>query len=103
MENTVGHFFAIRVKDSARFLPQGNGSGFTYSEPVAGPQPRLFASHKAAHLALTAWLKGHASNRTSIDWETGYQEIGNLTYSPVEGRLKENMEIVRVRLELDPA
>lgn len=98
---TIGHFFAIRLKGSGRFLPQGSGSGFTYSEPAAGPQPRLFASHKAAHLALTAWAKGHASNRKCVDWETGYEEIGNVTYTPIEGRSKDAMEIVRLRLELD--
>jgi hypothetical protein len=97
----IGHFFAIREKGVGKFLPQGNGKGFTYSEPVAGPLPRLFASHKAAHLALTAWCKGRASTRTTVDWETGYRDVSGLEYTPVKGRAKDKMEIVRLSLELD--
>lgn len=96
----LGTFYAIREKGTMKFLPENFGRGYTHTEPVAGPQPRLLHSHKAAHLALTAWAKGVASNRCSTDWETGYTEETGLEYSPVAGRSKDLMEIVEVDLVL---
>jgi hypothetical protein len=100
MSQSLGTFYAIREKGTMKFLPENFGRGYTHTEPCAGPQPRLLTSHKAAHLALTAWCKGAATVDKSTDWESGYTEITGLSYSPIEGRSKDKMEIVEVDLVL---
>jgi hypothetical protein len=94
----VGEFYAIRAKGTMKYLPEICGAGYTYTEPVAGPQPRLFPRSRAAAQALTAWLKGTAEMSSSTDWETGYTEYVGLKYTPVEGRRADAMEIVKLVL-----
>lgn len=96
--STIGTFYAIRVKDSLKYLPECYGRGYTYSEPVAGPQPRLFHTEHAAKIALTAWLKGHAVVQHSYDWESGHTEYCGLQYHAQADRHREDMEIVPVTL-----
>ena len=100
MTTLLGTFFAIREKGTRKFLPENYGKGYTRTEPVAGPQPRLLHSHKAAHLALTAWAKGVWSVSTNHDGESGIVETVGLNYDPVVGRSKDRMEIVEVELIL---
>lgn len=101
MSTIIGTFFAIRERGTLKYLPENYGRGYTHTEPVAGPQPRLLHSHKAAHLALTAWCKGratvHHGGHLSFD---GYDEADDLKYTPVEGRSKDKMEIIELQLVL---
>ncbi|MEG9884083.1 MAG: hypothetical protein V6Z86_05615 [Hyphomicrobiales bacterium] len=93
--SSIGTFYAIREKGTVKFLPCSEGK-YTRSEPVAGPMPRLFHDHRAASLALTAWLKG----RASVLYKTSDGETG-IEYQPVEGRERDRMEIVPVKLILE--
>lgn len=98
--------YAIRQKGTLKFLPNtATNRGHTYSEPVAGPQPRLFDRRRSAAVALKAWAKGHATPIMDIDYgEFGerYDSQRGVDYSPVEGRNADDMEIVEVTLVLAP-
>lgn len=100
MFSLIGTFYAIREKGTAKFLPDTEGK-YTRSEPVAGPMPRLFHDHRAAALALTAWLKG----RGRVIYKPGdyrdEMEDAGIEYQPVEGRERDRMEIVPVKLILE--
>jgi hypothetical protein len=96
----ISHVYAIRERGTMKFMPQLQGRGHTYSEPTAGPIPRLFHNERAAKIALGAWLKGHAVNKTSREWETGYVDVVGLFYEKVDGRSVDKMEIVRLCLSI---
>lgn len=98
----IGEFFAIREKGTRKYLPEIYGRGYTHTEPCAGPQPRLFHSEHAAKIALTCWLKGRADEGRHTDWESGITESTGIDYRPVDGRSRDRMEIVKVRLEIAP-
>lgn len=101
MSKIIGTFYAIRVKGTLKYLPQIEGRGNTYAEPCAGPQPRLFHTDRAAKIALTAWLKGHACVVHDIDYgDFGerYHVQSGVEYKPVAARRREDMEIVPVIL-----
>lgn len=93
MAKTIDTLFAIREKGTMKFLPECWGGGYTNTEPVAGPQPRLLHSERAAKIALTCWLKGVATVHYSY-----YDGPENVEYVPVKSRSRDKMEIVPVKL-----
>lgn len=91
--------WAIRQKSTGFFLPSRKGRGFSFDEPTKDCFPRLFPSKMSAVRALTAWLQGQWKNEWhskggspwSLDPPEDYQAASP---SPVEGRNKDDMEIV---------
>jgi hypothetical protein len=97
----IAEVWAIRERGTMKYMPQLLGRGHTFSEPTEGAIPRLFHSERAAKLALGAWLKGHAINKTSREWETGYIDVVGLIYEKVDGRSADRMEVVKLTLTSD--
>lgn len=103
---SLGTYYAIREKGTQRYLPERWGTGYTQAEPSAGPQPRLLQTERAAHLALTAWAKGRAHRVFVTRGGGGILDIpdeypAGVDYDPVEGRSRDKMEIVPVKLVVD--
>lgn len=96
--------WAIRQKSTGYFLPMRwkRACGYSYDEPTEGAFPRLFPSEKSANSALSAWLRGTWSEPKEYDhdeWShTEYVRI----FSPVsvEGRSKDDMEVVAMELSI---
>jgi len=106
--------WAIRRKDNHHYLPMlWKSVGYsiypshTWQEPRAGVFPRLFRSKRSAQAALTAWLQGKWSKAShySTDYGDYSADYGDADLDipvpdRVEGRRREDMEIVELRLEV---
>lgn len=103
MSKTKWIVYAIRNKHTGFFLPMRwkSSRGFSYDEPdPLNNFPRIFKTKRAAQNALNAWCKG----KWTIVWEDKNANIPfpvepdyemSLPFpEPVEGRNKEDMEIV---------
>jgi hypothetical protein len=101
--------YAIRHKPTGFFIPDPDRIQWRAShvQPVDcagdGPNPRLFVTELAAKRALSAWLQGKW--KAELNWEST-DEYGSGFYykdlpvpNTVEGRVKEEMEVVPFRLE----
>lgn len=92
--------FVVQEKATGKFLPMrwGKARGFSFDEP-SHSFPRIFKTEKSARQALSAWARG-----TWNDPEYEFDEWGNSSYicgyspSPVEGRSKEDFEVVPMSL-----
>lgn len=88
--------FAIRKKNTNLFLPGGRRRGFTNDELTDWEKkyPRLFSKKQGASQALRWWLKGICTvsyfGDDGEDWDT----------TKIESRKPEDMEIVKLRLEV---
>lgn len=103
--------WAIRRKSDGFYIevPIGrNGRGGSHAECIDPSVPyaniRLFHTEKGAKIALGAWLQGiwvadrGAYNSGPPDWIDEIEE--SVTIRPVEGRNKDDMEIVEVEIVL---
>lgn len=100
------HYYAIRHKPSGRLLPglpNGNRAGGTWVELSDETPPRLFRKGQYAASALTHWLQGKKTVRygRSGDWWFGEDDSRYENVEPAPDRKREDMEIVRVRVEVD--
>lgn len=89
-------YFAIREKGSDKFipLPKKIGCGYTQVEVSDSEPPRLFTEPRKAQMALREWLKGYQYN----EWNYDAYEGPFVKETP--HRLKENMEIVEIRIQI---
>ncbi len=87
-------FYAIRKKDTDEFLPEVR-KGRSHTEPTAGVPPRLFKDARSAKIALSYWLMGRWRVSHYDHWSG---EGGELEPCKVEGRKREDMEVVPVSL-----
>jgi hypothetical protein len=104
--------YAIRRKSDGFYIPQPlgrNGRGGSHMEPEDPNLPetevRLFKSEAAARISMNAWLKGrwitehgHDPGHPGNDWES--EDYEETRIEPVEGRNKEDMEVVPVEVVL---
>lgn len=92
--------FAIRHTPTGMYLPERwrRGRGYSHDEP-SHSYPRLFPSERSAKQALTAWLQGEwETTTTSGDWYEAIEDCGPEP-TEVKGRNRNEMEIVRFRVE----
>ena len=107
--------YAIQHKPTGKYLPapQGRGGrGGSFMEPVSfnDPQrtktlsnktqgliPRLWATERAAKIALSYWCKGKFVCSRGGDMEDYWEDVA---IKPVNSRVHEDMEIVEVKVEL---
>ncbi|MDR5839369.1 hypothetical protein [Caballeronia sp. LZ034LL] len=102
--------YAIRHKPTGFFIPDPDRIQWRAShlQPVDcsgdGPNPRLFHTELSAKRALSAWLQGRW--KAELEWEST-DEYGSGFYyqslpvpTPIPDRVKEDMEVVPIRLEL---
>lgn len=94
--------YAIKLKGTDKYLPilWRHRSGFSHTEPTNEQLPRLFPTLRSAQNALTAWLQGHwrqETNRSGFDGED--VDVYTVPYESVEGRKRENMEIVKMEIK----
>ena len=92
--------YAICHLPTGRYLPERKKGqrGYTHLKPVspAKSPPRLFSTKGAAGIALTCWLKGKAeTDYRALDGDTS-----SLSYTPIEGRQREDMAVVPMVVEL---
>ncbi len=102
--------YAIRRKSDGFYIPipRGrNGRGGSHAEPEDPSSVhidiRLFSTEAGAKIALNAWLKGiWVTTRSSYSSYPDYiPEIEeDTTIHPVEGRNKDDMEVVPVEVVL---
>ena len=98
-------YFAIRsILKPSKFLPGYEKAGHTHREPTHWwiINPRLFMTRGGASRALSAWVKGMHSTAGPVTYEdeifgTGTTQSG-LSVTPVEGRKREDFEIVEVEM-----
>lgn len=96
------NFYAIRKKNTNAFLPAGRGKGFTHDEPREHVPPRLFLKPQHAEAALRWWSAGESYT----SWRLKGSFV-DADYAPeietrkVEGRRKEDMEVVEVILKVE--
>lgn len=87
--------YAIRQKSTGFYLPSSKyKKGYTNDvpEPKEVKIPRLFSSHKNAHLALYNWLRG--VQVVTYNWEGEFN--GCKVKEPKIPRRPEDMEIVEI-------
>jgi len=77
--------WAIRIKGSDKYL-QLHRSSNTYYDATNKPRIRFHPTKRGAVNALSAWLRG------MVDFRDGF------SYSKIESRKRENMEIVEFDL-----
>ena len=99
-------YYILHHKPTGGFMPELNHKrkhGYTHTEPSHFPSaPRLFAVERGAKVALTYWLQGKTTARMvafTSDYGTEYDEDWDT--KPVSGRLREEWEIVPVRVVRD--
>lgn len=96
-------YYAIRHKPTGHFLPRYPGQkGGTWVEPTDKEPPRLFKTGRHAAVALGHWLQGQKTvtyTRRHSMW--GDEDWPEEVVKPVESRIATDMEIVRIRLEVD--
>jgi hypothetical protein len=94
--------WVVRQKSTGKFLPHKwkSARGHSYSEPSFG-FPRLFKSEKSARSALNAWSRGQWSEKEYDHDEWSHTDFVS-QHSPVEveGRDKNDMEVVQAFLEI---
>lgn len=87
--------FAIRQLSTGYFMPAHFGTRshrYSSDNPTPGCIPRIFPSRASAQVALSDWLRG--------EWKLEVSRYGrddceqDLVVIPVEGRNKEDMEVV---------
>lgn len=91
--------YAIKHLPSGDYLPAAAGS-YTHTEPTSKYPPRLFASERAAKLALRQWLAGplvvdFSSTWSGIDGYDEHEERTRLTHS----RKPDEMRVVKMLLQ----
>lgn len=96
-------YYAIRHKPTGFFLPRFPGKqGGTWVEPTDKEPPRLFVRKIHAKIALKHWLEGKKTvkyARVGDLW--GVDDVTYNDVTPVASRKVDEMEIVRIRLEVD--
>ena len=93
---------AIKLKGTDKYLPimWRKRCGFSHTEPTNEQIPRLFPSLRSAQNALTAWLQGYWRQETSRSGLYGEDvDCYTVPYASVEGRKRENMEIVKMEIK----
>ena len=104
----MSQFYVIRHKPSgtllpARVLARVLATHYEFS-PWGSGEPRLFKTERAAKNCATCWAQGAWSQelRTESDgWESpSYDYLAEATPKAVEGRKREDLEVVPVKLEL---
>lgn len=88
--------YAIREKYTKKYLPMRwkSSRGYSHDEPVI-EFPRLFKSERSALSALSAWIQGVWENEFYRTGEYGEELVTYSVPTPVEGRKRENMEVVK--------
>ena len=96
-------FFAIRHLPTGHLMgsnKQIHGKAWTHWDPtIPTKTPRLFRNLQSAGQALTWWLAGKAYTAYSDHYEYG-REVHGVDSEKVEGRNRDDMEIVEVRLQV---
>lgn len=93
-----GEYLVVRHIPTGKMIPQpyhrqkGGSSYLEPEEPWKHP-PRLFRNQASARSFLSIWLKGRVITNNDRE-NTGYQ--------PVPSRIKEEMEIIPLKLVLEP-
>ena len=101
-------YYIIREKKSGRVMPtipDRYRGGYTHTEPqhLFCCTPRLFSTAAGASRALGAWVRGRWKKVTGTDDDAFGNQITVITGSEahkVEGRRKEDFEIVPIRLRV---
>lgn len=97
----MSDYWIVRHKATNALMPQNRGH--SWWEPVAGTSyiPRLFLSRRAANQSAWAWSRGRWTMKyedsPSGDWFSKDVEF-NVSFEPVEGRLRTDLEILPVTL-----
>lgn len=103
--------YALRHKATGLCMPQLNGGGYSYWEPMtdnhAGLRPRLFFSLQSARNARSAWAQGcwKREQCTTYDWEGTPDSYDDMVVNaPPVPRALTDLEIVTLELtEVDRA
>lgn len=102
-DEVIQTLYVIRHHPTGHFLPclpKGRRNGHSFSEPEKlgdGVTPRLFNKHSSAKIALTMWLQGQQFFSYDGDGCSSFDKL-----VPVQTRKREEMEIVRVNIVLNP-
>lgn len=102
----MGVYYLLRHRPSGAFMPD-RGKGMrrhTHSEPAHYPAvPRLFAARLGATVALAYWLQGRTTAPRVDRSDGGPGGDRDWSTRPVAGRVREEWEIVPVRIVPDAA
>ena len=99
-----GVYYIIRHKPTGRTLPaRVRATHYEFDRLEGVLEPRLFKSERAAKNCATCWAQGawHQEVVTEQDgWEMpSYQYLAEPAPQLVEGRKREDLEVVPVRLQ----
>lgn len=91
--------WAIRQISTGKYLPMRwkRARGYSFDEPSFA-FPRLFPSQRSASSALAAWLQGEWKMDSLRSGEYGEEIERFWAPEPVEGRMREDFEIVQFEL-----
>ena len=98
-------YYVIRHKPTGRTLPaRVLATRYEFDRLEGVLEPRLFKTERAAKNCATCWAQGEWSQelRTESEgWEyPSYQYLAEPAPQRVEGRKREDLEVVPVRLEV---
>ena len=97
-------YWIIRHKPTGRVLPARVPATHYDFDCNHAPEPRLFMTERAAKNCATCWAQGawEQETRTKRDgWEMpSYTYLAEAVPKPVEGRRREDLEIVPVTLSV---
>lgn len=98
-------YFIVRHKATGRTLPaRVRATHWDFDMPEGVYEPRLFKTERAAKICATCWAQGawHQEMRTESEgWEyPSYNYLAEPAPQRVEGRHRNDLEVVPVRLEL---
>lgn len=105
MTTLIGTKWAIKHKPTGHYLPvprgrMGRGGSFTEPckpEPgVLNTQARLFDTKRSADNCLSQWLRGE--HHGVFEYEEGYTYTVGADVKPVASRVREDMEVVEVKI-----
>lgn len=98
-------YFVIRHKPTGRLLPaRVLATHYEFDRPEGTQEPRLFRTERAAKNCATCWAQGGWVRELRTDsegWEfPSYDYLAEPIPTAVEGRKREDLEVVPVTLEL---
>lgn len=104
----IGSYYAIRDKISGNYLPEvypfrlSRATSYTHQDPQPADvkKPRLFHDVKSARMALGQWLRGFQSAESAYQDRDGEWCGGVVNVAKRPDRIRDNMEIVIVNLEV---
>lgn len=98
-------FYVIRHKPTQSLLPaRVPATQWDFTTPDGVFEPRLFRSERAAKNCATCWAQGvwvREVRTESEGWEhPSYTYLDDPVPQPVEGRKREDLEVLPARLEI---